>query len=627
MSPLSHLNSYKRLIKKPDNYEDTASTSCSSKSQTRPRSYGTPSVLGRIQGKFLVKHPSEASEQPARSTNIESIQMSAPKLVITFVNSLTAEKVSNFFIWLLYYDIVQMSESPSRLYRHIDSMELRGWIALGTFLTPNPRYGLDLVVFDSICDRLKLTRDHVQTLIVRLADPKEMEYTRIARVFQNAVEKHQVKEETYRAVQIILPEMKRLAAFLKPNPNSVFAEWHPMVNERLNDFLGMVNPLAIPLFCPIPEAINHIRDEKHRQLSYEFEIILEQRLVPLVPYGIIPTFSMSSTFPIDPSVIAPLMDEKVSDVENKSELSFALIKMWAELRRVRVQNLRLEAANRFFVRRNEELANEVSSFRVQKASLDKQMFTSIRMDDNQHLQSIPQMRLPSQEVQAPGQSRSPLGGPHTPTRAHIYNQRTMHSSHTPLGPFPCSPTNFCPGPGSGLSEEYQSVFESFDEKPLPLTLIDPATGDTAAIFDLKGFQTRYSVDVAIFQQENNSDNIRGTAALPIDSIISPSTLYTNERSTLPDQPGPGNSMTELNNRQIGKTTPILALATLPINTNSAKNAIMDIINRHSGPLDNKSVVRIRRCSRSVGNALDAFRWAGWNVKEEREEVPDISTNF
>ena len=282
MSPSSHLNPYKRLVKKPDNDEDTASTSCSSKSQTSPRSYGTPSVLGRIQSKFLAKHLLDVSEQP----------------------------------------------------------------------TPHSHYGLDMAVFDSICDRLKLTRDHVKIMIVRLADLKEMEYTRIAQVFQSAVEKRQAKEETHRAVQVILLEIKRLAAFLKPTPGSVFAEWRPKINERLKNFLAMVAPLIAPLFRHIPESTGNTGDEKHRQLSYEFEVMLEQRLVPLVPYGITPTLSMLSTFPVDSGVTASPLDEKASDVEDKSEPSFALTKMQAKLRRARAQNLQLEAANRFLVRRN-----------------------------------------------------------------------------------------------------------------------------------------------------------------------------------------------------------------------------------------------------------------------------------
>lgn len=128
----------------------------------------------------------------------------------------------------------------------------------------------------------------------------------------------------------------------------------------------MVGPLVAPRCRSIPESIDNIGDEQHRQLSYRFEVMLEQRLVPLVPYGIVPTSCTPLTSSMHRSVIAPLLNGKISDGEDESELSFALIKMRAGLHRVRAQNLQLEAANRFLVQRNENLVKEVNSFRVQK---------------------------------------------------------------------------------------------------------------------------------------------------------------------------------------------------------------------------------------------------------------------
>lgn len=70
-------------------------------------------------------------------------------MVIAFVNSLKSTQVSDFLCWRLFYDVVTLPSSPSKWYKQIDSMEMRGWIALGDTLSKKGDFGFELVVLDS----------------------------------------------------------------------------------------------------------------------------------------------------------------------------------------------------------------------------------------------------------------------------------------------------------------------------------------------------------------------------------------------------------------------------------------------------------------------------------------------
>lgn len=103
-------------------------------------------------------------------------------LAKTFVDAMTFEKLSNFLAWMLYYDSVELPESPESWYSLIEPMEMRGWVALGTYLSTRHEVGsgLDLVVLDSICDRANLIRKTVHTMLKQFADPRKMVYSQIA---------------------------------------------------------------------------------------------------------------------------------------------------------------------------------------------------------------------------------------------------------------------------------------------------------------------------------------------------------------------------------------------------------------------------------------------------------------
>jgi hypothetical protein len=59
-------------------------------------------------------------------------------------------------------------------------MDMRGWTALGVYLPETVCYGWDLVVLDSICDRLHLRRQTIHECLVQLSNPQKMAHTRLA---------------------------------------------------------------------------------------------------------------------------------------------------------------------------------------------------------------------------------------------------------------------------------------------------------------------------------------------------------------------------------------------------------------------------------------------------------------
>jgi hypothetical protein len=99
-----------------------------------------------------------------------------PKFTKAFVNALNSAQLCDFLTWMLYYEVVELPEDPKAWYKWIGSMEMRGWISLGGFLAKSqeagPAHEFDLIVLDSICDRIGLSRPTVHTLLIRFADQK-----------------------------------------------------------------------------------------------------------------------------------------------------------------------------------------------------------------------------------------------------------------------------------------------------------------------------------------------------------------------------------------------------------------------------------------------------------------------
>ena len=90
---------------------------------------------------------------------------------------------------MLYYDVVELPESPIAWLEKVNMMEMGGCVALGDFLfkATETDYGFDLVVLDSICDRIKFQRATVHALLIQFADPKKISFTQIASTLNAAL--------------------------------------------------------------------------------------------------------------------------------------------------------------------------------------------------------------------------------------------------------------------------------------------------------------------------------------------------------------------------------------------------------------------------------------------------------
>lgn len=78
--------------------------------------------------------------------------------------------LSDFLIWFLYHDIIELPESPEIWYAPL-STYLSQTQAVGA------GYGLELVVLDSICDRLYIHRSIVYGILIKFASPKKIAFS------------------------------------------------------------------------------------------------------------------------------------------------------------------------------------------------------------------------------------------------------------------------------------------------------------------------------------------------------------------------------------------------------------------------------------------------------------------
>ncbi|KAJ4322161.1 hypothetical protein N0V94_002509 [Neodidymelliopsis sp. IMI 364377] len=218
------------------------------------------------------------------------------KLAKSFADALTAHQLSDFLIWSLYYDIVELPESPEIWYASLSSTDIHGWISLGTFLSQmqamDAGYGLDLVILDSICDRLNIHRPLVHEILIRFAYPNKMAFGILATTVRRAEQAGMAKLPLLVEVQAKLHAMHQLASRLAPTPDSEFFVWKTAVLKRTRQLLYLVIGLWIlhardgtPLLTAatserLPkEALDGIK------LKYLFELVQLERKVPMARYG------------------------------------------------------------------------------------------------------------------------------------------------------------------------------------------------------------------------------------------------------------------------------------------------------------------------------------------------------
>jgi hypothetical protein len=264
--------------------------------------------------------------QPSSS----SLELASPPVISkptkAFADSLTAQQLSNFLTWMLYYDIVEPPESPETWYQPISSIDIRGWISLGSFLTQSLEaecgYGLDLVVLDSICDRIHLSRSTVHMLLMQFSDPEKMKYSSIATTVQSAQRDGESNLGTLEAVQAKLHELAKLATHLRPQEGSQYDDWRAVTLKRIKEFLHcVVGPQIAHLKHGKPlltaATSEHVPKEVRDaiQLNYLFEVVQQERAVPLARYGLISP---------SPRQVSSLLREKEKLLESNEKLAKTL---------------------------------------------------------------------------------------------------------------------------------------------------------------------------------------------------------------------------------------------------------------------------------------------------------------
>jgi hypothetical protein len=290
------------------------------------------------------------------------------KLAKAFVDSLNVTQLSNFLVWMMYYDTVELPNDPASWYKRISSMEMRGWIALGDFLAKSAEagvgYGFELVVLDSVCDRIRLPRATVHALLIQFADPEKMKYSTIATTVTKAQQDGQSSLEVLDTVQGKLHELYKLAGNLKPQEGSRYNEWHGVLQKRIRGFLHLVvGPRNANLRSGKPLVTAATSEQLPKEikegikLNYLYEAMQEERVVPLARYGIFPDSAPQDYLSTPPASSSPL---SASDDETERARNHA-IQLMVENRELRAQVAGLQHDKEKLAESNEKLARKVAT--------------------------------------------------------------------------------------------------------------------------------------------------------------------------------------------------------------------------------------------------------------------------
>jgi hypothetical protein len=294
---------------------------------------------------------------PPFSSPTSSSPVVISKLTKTFADSLNAQQLSNFLTWILYYDMVEPPELPEAWYKPIHPTEMAGWVALGTFLARSQEagcgYGFHLVVLDAICDRVRLSRSTVHSLLIQFSSASRMRYSTLSTAAQTAQQTGASHLQVLQIIQAHLNDLYKLAIRLNPQQNTQYEEWHPLVLERIKGFLNLViNPRIAHLKNGKPLLRSATAEQLPKdvtddfKLAYLFEVMQQERIVPISRYGE-PSSSRSSC----PS-------EEIERARNHA------ISVMSENRDLRAQIAGLAYDKKKLVEANEELTRKVASLQT-----------------------------------------------------------------------------------------------------------------------------------------------------------------------------------------------------------------------------------------------------------------------
>ncbi|KAF2637825.1 hypothetical protein P280DRAFT_520948 [Massarina eburnea CBS 473.64] len=302
------------------------------------------------------------------------------KLATAFVNALKATQLSDFLAWFLYFDVVELPESPALWYKHIDAMEMRGWIALGVHMseTVNTGYELDLVVLDSICDRLRLRRGVLHEYLIQLSDPETMTWTQLATIIKKAGTARKTEIESLELQKTKIMEILHIAKRIRPTEDSTFQLWRDDIIKRLQGYLAhVIAPRMVHNWSK--EPISDDQRSRDRldglRLSFLYEAMQHERHAPLIRYGIFPESQRMPTFLDIPDPHArgvPSIHNSFVEKECELERSHSATKLRDENRHLRMLNAELNKELEALRDSNLKLARKVAGLgRVQPALYQK----------------------------------------------------------------------------------------------------------------------------------------------------------------------------------------------------------------------------------------------------------------
>jgi hypothetical protein len=378
---------------------------------------------------------------------------------------------------MLYHELVELPEHPDVWYSLADSVHMHGWVAIGEFLfkcsiSIDTSYGLDLVVLDSICDRLQLQRSTVHNFLIQFADPEKMAFSQIATLVNAANAKGQTELKALEDVQSKLLEFSKLTAHIKPTESTIYDGWHAMVMERLDAFIQVVIGPRIAHFCsgaPLITASTSEQLPKEAKdgikLNYLYEVMQQKRPVPLSRYGIhyaLPSTIGLATPPSSPPDAQGTPDPPLSNAEHARNHA---IQLMIDNRDLRAQVVILEQELERLQQSNDKLARKVANL-TRSGPTPTPTYTQ---DDR----SSP---APSTNTDA---DNIFLQVPKTRTRprslSHDAGEKLAAELDQKLNPSHQNHTRYR---SEVLSLEYEELFDALDSPPSPpIRLSDPATDE------------------------------------------------------------------------------------------------------------------------------------------------------
>jgi hypothetical protein len=384
---------------------------------------------------------------------------------------------------MLYHEFVELPEHPDTWYGLVDSVDMRGWVALGEFLskfsmTMDTAYGFDIVVMDSICDRLQLQRSTVHGLIMQFADSAKMAFSQIATLVNAANAENLSEIEVLEIIQSKLREYHRLVARLTPTEGSICDDWRAILLKQLHSFLRLVISPRIASYRSGVPVLTAATSEQLPQevkdsirLKYLFELVQQKRWVTLSRYGIYPEIpSLGLTTP--PSSPPDMRNGSVADSIEAERARKHAIQLMAQNHDLRAQVASLQQGKEKLQDSNAKLAHKVAALARNQQPLTYSQ--SLPKNIGPHTPSS-HASIETQEEQDPNYLQVP--NPHN-RRPRSLSHDTGTKLATTLDQNLNQVSNHKRQRSEVLSWRYEDVFEPLDTPPSPpVRLSDPATGE------------------------------------------------------------------------------------------------------------------------------------------------------